>query len=100
MAFYSHRKQETHVFSRTPRSAPHFTTRPRVQPKNTGRLQWGSRTRRGDQAIENARLMGGTFPRLGWLNALIDKGTNVVRAWGSPRWREPPENWVVGMRNE
>ena len=38
-------------FFRTPRSAPHFTTRPRAQPI-TERMQWG---RRGDQATENAR---------------------------------------------
>ena len=36
---------------RTPRSAPHFTTQPHVQP-NTEWLQWDQRS---DQAIENAR---------------------------------------------
>ena len=67
----------TCFFFRTPRSAPHFTTQPRVQP-NTERMQWGQR---GDQATENARY---ATPRSGWKNALDCQGTNVVRVWGSP----------------
>jgi hypothetical protein len=46
------------IYFRTPRSAPLFTTQPRVQP-DTERMQWGQR---GDQAIENARY---TTPRHG-----------------------------------
>jgi hypothetical protein len=46
---------------RTPRSAPHFTTQPRVQPAPS--VCDGLR---GDQAIENARS-----PRHGWKNVSI-----------------------------
>ena len=46
---------------RTPRSAPHFTALPRVQPKPDER-----NGPRGDQATENAR-----GPRHGWKNVSI-----------------------------
>ena len=56
------------------------------------------RSRRGDQATENARHM---TPRHGWKNALDCQGTNVERVWGSP-WdvERAPRKWDGGVRNE
>lgn len=81
----------TCCFFRTPRSAPHFTTQPRVQP-NTERMQ---RDQRGDQATENACYM--TPPQRVEERPRDKRGTGLgfpMRAprhlgwWGAKRRRE------------
>lgn len=82
-------------FFRTARSAPHFTTQPRVQPYHG----WMERGQRGDQATENARYAtphGGQEERPRLSRERTWSGFGVLHGM----WREPPENWVVGVRNE
>lgn len=78
-------------FFRT-RSAPLFTTHPRVQP-----LLDSIVGQHGDQAIENARLK----PLPGGRTPSIVKGSNVEWVWGSPWYVErAPRKWDGGVRNE
>ena len=77
------------LFFRTPRSAPHFTTQPRVQPLPDD-MQWTLR-RSSDRKRARVRITGGRTSHVSRINA--------ERAWGSP-WERAPRKLGGGVRNE
>ena len=74
-------------FSRTPRSAPHFT-----RTLRSNRLDSMCSGRCGNDEIK-----GHASTMLREEEHLVVEGYAMIRVWGSPwNWREPPENWSVG----
>lgn len=83
------------------RSAPHFTTQPRVQPLVALYVQVGN-GRKGARPVKRQAHSIPSSPECARGEERLDcRETDVVRVWGSPWiWREPPENGMVGVRNE